>query len=501
VEQDARERATSTWSQTAPAVVETHSAVVFFLGDRAYKVKKPVDLGFLDFRSRADRQAVCHREVELNRRLAPDVYLGVADVVGPDGTMCDHLVVMRRMPADRRLATLIATGVPVSDELRTLARVIVSFHEQSERTPEFDAAASADAVDGLWRANGDGLRPFVGRCFDGEAVARVASWAEGYIRGRGPLFERRIADGRIVDGQGDLLADDIFCLDDGPRVLDCLEFDDDLRYGDVLLDIAFLAMDLERLHRPDLAHQFLADYRELSGDNWPATLAHHYIAYRAAVRAKVAAVRHGQGDAASAEAARSLLAMAHDHLDRGRVRLVLVGGLPGTGKSTLAAALADHLTASVLRSDHLRKEIAGIPAHVASPAPFGEGIYRPDMTDATYRLLVDRAAIAVALGESVVLDASWSSTRWRETIKELARSTGTELAELLCLCPTDLAAARIESRSQREGDTSDATPAIAEAMARVTDAWPTARIIDTSGSPAAVVDAARTALGINPQAC
>jgi predicted kinase len=362
-----------------------------------------------------------------------------------------------------------------------------------------DAAGSGDAVRDLWKANGDGLNRFVGPCFDGELVARLWSSAERYISGRDPLFARRIAEGRIVDGHGDLLTDDIFCLDDGPRVLDCLEFDDHLRYGDALLDIAFLAMDLERLGRPDLAQQFLGSYRELSGDNWPASLAHHYIAYRAAVRAKVAAVRHAQGDEASAVAARRLLTMAHDHLDRGRVRLVLVGGLPGTGKSTLAGAIADRLDASVLRSDHLRKEIAGIPAHLASPAPFGEGIYRPEMTDATYRLLVDRAAVAVTLGETVVLDASWHSTPWREAIRQLARSTGTELAELLCLCPTDLAAARMESRSQRGEDPSDATPAIAEAMARITDAWPTARIIDTSDSPAAAADSALAALEAKPE--
>jgi predicted kinase len=377
----------------------------------------------------------------------------------------------------------------------------VSFHERSERTAEVDAAGSRDAVRDLWKANGDGLNRFVGPCFDGELVARIWRWAEAYIGGRDRLFARRIADGRIVDGHGDLLADDIFCLDDGPRVLDCLEFDDHLRYGDVLLDIAFLAMDLERLGRPDLAQQLFGDYRELSGDSWPPSLAHHYIAYRAAVRAKVAAVRHAQGDEASAAAARRLLTMAHDHLDRGRVRLVLVGGLPGTGKSTLAGAIAERLDASLLRSDHLRKEIAGIPADVASPAPFGEGIYRPEMTDATYRLLVERVAVAVALGESVVLDASWHSTPWREAIRQLARSTGTALAELLCLCPTDLAAARLERRSQREEDPSDATPAIAEAMARVTDSWPTARIVDTSESPAAVVEAALAALGVKPEAC
>ena len=155
--------------------------------------------------------------------------------------------------------------------------------------------------------------------------------------------------GRARDGHGDLLADDIFLLDDGPRVLDCLEFDDALRLDDVLADVAFLAMDLERLGRPDLAERFLAAYRAASGDTWPSSLAHHHIAYRAQVRAKVSAIRAEQGVPDSADKAQALLRLALAHLEAGRVRLVLVGGLPGTGKSTA-------------RSRHRRGERRGRPA-------------------------------------------------------------------------------------------------------------------------------------------
>ena len=128
------------------AVLETHAAVLFFVADRAYKLKKPVNLGFLDFRSRADRERVCHREVELNRRLAPDVYLGVADVIGPDGEPCDHFVVMRRMPAERRLSSMIRAGEPVDDELRHLARMLAAFHATARRGPEISAEGTRDAL-------------------------------------------------------------------------------------------------------------------------------------------------------------------------------------------------------------------------------------------------------------------------------------------------------------------------------------------------------------------
>jgi len=194
------------------AAVETHAAIVFFVGDRAYKLKKPVDLGFLDFRRRADREAVCHREVELNRRLAADVYLGVADVHGPDGEPCDHLVVMRRMPAGRRLSTLITSGEPAADRLRRLARTLAGFHATARRGPAIAAEGTRDALLGRWDATFAQLRPFHGSALDARAAAEVASRTHDFLAGREPLFAERVAHGHIVDGHGDLIADDIFCL-------------------------------------------------------------------------------------------------------------------------------------------------------------------------------------------------------------------------------------------------------------------------------------------------
>jgi aminoglycoside phosphotransferase family enzyme/predicted kinase len=474
----------------AAGVAETHSAVVFFVGDRAYKLKKPVDLGFLDFRSLKARRDVCHREVELNRRLAPDVYLGVADVNGPKGEVCDHLIVMRRMPADRRLASLVRAGAPVQEQLWHLAHLLAAFHSRSPRSCEADEAAGICATRLRWDTNTDALIQMGGRLFDDRTVARVHALACRYLDGRQDLFEHRIADGRAVDGHGDLLADDIFCLDDGPRVLDCIEFDDSLRLGDELADAAFLAMDLERLGRPELGRYFLAAYAEHRGDVWPDSLAHHHIAYRAQVRAKVMAIRVGQGDPdAPAEAVR-LLDLAASHLEVGRVRLVLVGGLPGTGKSTLATGLAAELNATLLRSDEVRKELAGVPADRHERATFGAGIYTEEATAGTYDELLDRARVAVAMGETVVLDASWTSAAWRERARAIASRTMSDLVELRCDAPLPLAARRIEQRAAAGHDPSDATPEIAAALATRAAPWPQATSIDTTQSPAHALDLA-----------
>jgi aminoglycoside phosphotransferase family enzyme/predicted kinase len=477
----------------AASVAETHSAVVFFVGDRAYKLKKPVDLGFLDFRSRATREAVCHREVELNRRLAPDVYLGVADVHAPGGDVCDHLVVMRRMPAARRLSVLVTEGEPVEDHLWHLAHLMAAFHARAERSAAADAAAAPDALARRWRDNTDALAASV-PVVEAAAVERAHALAMRYLDGRHPLFERRRVEGRACDGHGDLLADDVFCLDDGPRVLDCIEFDDALRYGDTLADVAFLAMDLERLGHPELGEHFLRSYREHADDTWPASLQHHHVAYRAHVRAKVAAIRAGQGDVGSAAEARRLLAICLGHLEAGRVRLVLVGGLPGTGKSTVARGLGDALGAMVLRSDEVRKELAGLPADRHAPSAFGEGLYRPEQTAATYGELLARAEVGLGMGESVVLDASWGEQRWRRRAREAAGRAGAEVVELRCSVAADVAAERMRSRAAAGGDPSDATPAVAAALAARADPWPEAATVATDGPPSASVDVALDAV-------
>jgi aminoglycoside phosphotransferase family enzyme/predicted kinase len=476
-------------------VVETHVSVLVSIGDRVYKLKKPVSMGFLDFSECVLRERACHREVELNRRLAPDVYLGVADVIGEDGEPCDHLVVMRRMPPDRRLAALVRSGDPVEAPLSEIARRLAVFHAGAAMSDEIASAGRREAVQAIWESSFAQLAPFTGSVLDPERCRRVEHLVRSYLGGRGALFDRRIAAGAVRDGHGDLQAEDIFCLDDGPRILDCIEFDDRLRHCDVLADVAFLAMDLERLGAPQAARHFLTRYWEFAGETYPESLAHHYVASRAHVRCKVACFRHDQGDAESAAAARGLLDLALRHLETGRVRLVLVGGLPGTGKSTVAAGLADATGWSVLRSDEIRKDIAGMGHLTAAIDAPGEGLYRAEVTDATYDTMCDRARTALELGESVVLDASWSSGRQRAQARHLADITQSDLVELRCVAPNTVSEQRIRKRLASKLGPSDATPAVLAAMAAAFDPWPSATTVDTTGPVADAVEQARMAAG------
>ncbi|MGW2914237.1 bifunctional aminoglycoside phosphotransferase/ATP-binding protein [Streptomyces asoensis] len=472
-------------------VCETHTAIVFFAGDRAYKVKKPVDLGFLDYTTTAARREACEREVALNRRFAPDVYLGVGEFRGPDAERAEPLVVMRRMPADRRLAQLVREGAAVDDVLRTVARHLAAWHARAPRGPEVDAQGTRDALASRWEAGFAQVREITGDGPLPDGLPETEELVRRYLGGRERLFAARIEQGRVVDGHGDLLAEDVFCLDDGPRVLDCLEFDDRLRYVDGLDDAAFLAMDLEQLGAPEAAAYFLARYGEYSADPAPASLWHHYVAYRAFVRAKVALIQAGQGASGARAAARRLASSALRHLRTSAVGLTLVGGPPGSGKSTLSGALADRLGVTLLSSDRMRKELAGIPAERSAAAGYGEGLYTPERTARTYAALLDRAAALLSTGESVVLDATWSDTAQREAARRVADRTCADLVPLRCHVPREVSAARLRART---GGPSDADAAIGAAVAAAEHVWPEAVPVDTGGALDAAVARAMAAV-------
>jgi predicted kinase len=383
------------------------------------------------------------------------------------------------MPERRRLSTLVTQQSEVDDDLRELARLLAVLHARSERRPEIDREGGVRRLRERWVDNLDAVRPFHGHVVDARDGEEVERLSLRYLDGRGQLLDARVRRGAVVDGHGDLTAEDVFCLEDGPRALDCLEFDAGLRYVDRIDDAAFLAMDLERLGARALGTRFMGWYTEFAGDWAPPSLVHHYIAYRAFVRVKVACLQHAQGDGRAAGEVRRLVSITRRHLADAAVTLTLVGGLPGTGKSTLAGALADRFGMVVLNTDRVRKELAGLGPGVRASSGYREGIYTSAWSDRTYDEVLTRAGALLELGESVVLDASWAGARHREAARALAQRTSSDVVELCCRAPRSVAEARL---SGRDGP-SDADAGIAAAMAGDAEPWTEAVDVDTAGKP------------------
>jgi aminoglycoside phosphotransferase family enzyme/predicted kinase len=488
--------------------LESHLSVVVLIGGHALKVKKAVRLPFVDLSTTSARREVCLAELDLNRRLTPDVYLGVAELGAPwlsapsdagspglAPLAGEPVLVMRRLPRSRRLSALLRTAEDLRPVLTDVARQLVCLHEAQRQVYDHDLLGSTTR---LWHEGAAQLHRFTPDPLDGTDVDRVLALAQEYVVCCAGLLQDRERRGLVRDGHGDLLGDDIFCLPDGARILDCLEFDRDLRVNDVLADVAFLAMDLELRGAPHLARHFLDRYREFGDEVHPRSLEHHYIAYRAFVRAKVECLLHEQGDPDAAARARRLLELTLRHAGAARIHLVLVGGLPGSGKSTLAAGLASRDAGrewSLVSSDAVRRDLFG-GVRSAGPQPPYAGHYDPEHTAAVYDEMLHRAALALAAGTSVVMDASWSDHDRRLKTTALARRVGAVHTQVRCEASEATCARRLVGRPDPHG--SDADPEILRAMAERADRWPDAVGVRTDGSVAAAVSALQELLARRP---
>jgi aminoglycoside phosphotransferase family enzyme/predicted kinase len=453
-------------------LVQTHISWVFIAGERVYKVKKPADFGFLDFSTLSRRAAACRREVELNRRLAARLYLGTVPLyeegtglnsgpgrkglgfsLSPPGRVVEHAVVMRRLPRGRLLSELLARGAARAADLRRVARRIADFHAGAAlAAPRWRRVAVL--VENL-RENFRQTVPFLGRTVSGGDYLLVWDYNHDFLARRRALLERRVRNGRIRDGHGDLHAEHVCIERSGVLVYDCIEFSDRLRQCDVAADIAFLYMDLLHHRRPDLAAALMSEYLRRTGDWEVRLLVPFYACYRAVVREKVESFRladpgiSAPRKRAAARRAASYFRLARELASRdARPRLILVGGLPGSGKSTVARALAERIGAECLASDVLRKELAGAAPGARLSAAVGKGIYSAPLSTLTYRELLVQAERHLRGGRSVVLDATFARTADRRRAAALARAAGGGLVHVECRCPAGVAHERLAARSR-----------------------------------------------------
>lgn len=459
--------------------IETHLSEIFLGHDRVFKRLKPVSLPFIDLRTSEQRCAAATAEYRQNHAISPQVYLGLADVL-EDGVLADRLIVMQRLRAEDELSQHLA-GPDADAAICAAARRIAKLHlSVPALSGEAAAPALAPAITKNWEDNFASLRQVVGTIIDPDDYGRVITLVHSWLAGRAHLLEERVASGWVRQGHGDLRAEHVYCTADRVELIDCVAFDPSLRVSDVLSDVAFLAMDLERLAGRRASRRLMHVWGEFTGEHHPSALAHFYVAYRAHVRAKVAAIRASQGDDRSVLEAREYHDRCLQHLELASIRAVIVGGGPGTGKSTIANGVAQAIGGAWLRSDEIRKDLAGLGHNEHAFAEPDEGIYTPEMNALTAKELRRQAQQLLQRGISVVLDSTWQHASDREAIRELVRDSGAELTELRCDLPRAVAKERIARRLASLYQPSDATPDLVDAIGDRFDAWPEAVPISTS---------------------
>lgn len=450
--------------------LQTHTSMLFFAGERVYKVKKAVDLGFLDATTLERRRFFCEEEVRVNERLAPGIYLGVVPIVrangglriGGEGEPVEYAVEMVRLPGERMLDRLLEAGEVDNARIEALASLLADFHARAATGPGVDEHGEPAAVARNVLENFDETERFTGspRTVSGALHGYLARRAEGFLDEERSLLARRVREGRIRDGHGDLHAGNICILGERIIAYDALEFAPRFRCADVACDLAFLCMDLDFRGFRGFSAYLARRYRERARDAELDLLLPFYKGYRAVVRAKVASIAAADPAVPANERERRRReAMRYWHLAASYELpppLLLTCGLPGSGKSTAARQLAAPFEALVLRSDLRRKHLAGLPAAARAGAAFEEGIYAPDLTDRTYASLLADAEAALAEGRPVVVDATFQSRARREPFRALAERARAPFLVVHVTAPEEEIIRRLERRARERRDPSDA---------------------------------------------
>ena len=493
---------------TRVELVTTHISWVFLTERDVFKIKRPVDYGFVDYSTLERRRRCCEAEVRLNRRLAPGIYRGVVPVrSGPsghtlvgDGPVVDYAVHMRRLPDDGSAEALLRVGTLTHERLWRVADLLAQFYGTA---PSLAAYGAEDVIRANIAQTLECSRPFVGSLLTPASFDALRAWQLACLEAKAECFKSRAARGHIRDGHGDLRLEHVYFEDGVPLVIDCVEFSEQLRVSDVASDTAFLAMELRARGRGDLAESFLGRFALVSNDYDLYDVVDFYLSYRALVRGMVAALLTVDSStpatkaARKADEARTLFALA-ERCTRSAPApgpVVAVGGLIGSGKTVLAEALARALAMPVVSSDRTRKWQAGIEATERAPAT----AYMAEFTRQVFDELFRRATVVLRSGRGVILDATFRERAVRREARELARRHGRRFLFVETTCDE----ATLRERLRRRAASPSVSDATEELLGRVAEEFepvtelPFAErvVVSTTESLGTLVGSVRRALG------
>ncbi|MGV8075339.1 MAG: AAA family ATPase [Syntrophobacteraceae bacterium] len=453
--------------------IDTHISTVFLTGEWVYKLKKPVDFGFLNFSDLDSRRYYCEREVHLNQRLSHGVYVGVVRIcrsqagrfsLDEAGETVEYAVKMRQLSEEYCLEAILSQSQSQSqseDLLRAgmekLGHYLAAFYGRSERSAEVDHFGDPEVISFNMEENFRQIEPFVDELIPREEWEFIREVSRAFFHNWSGLFEKRVQAGRICDGHGDLRAAHIYFLD-GIQIIDCIEFNDRFRYGDVIADLAFLHMDMDHRGHSNLSLAMLAAYVEHADDFQLYTLLDFYAAYRAIVKLKVTCLRSTEVDGIEVKEelqreAESYMQNAYRYaVQFSRPTLWVFCGLPASGKSLNAEKLSEALSLALYQSDRIRKDESRFPAVSSETVvPYNEGIYRTELRNRVYGQMLAFAQEQMRNGHSVVLDASFSRHKWRDEAKRLSVDMDTDLIFVECVAGEESIRLRLKQREDNSG--------------------------------------------------
>lgn len=469
----------------AVRLIETHISWLLLTGEYAYKIKKPVDLGFADFSTLERRRHCCAEEVRLNRRFAPDIYLDVVPITGSSehpriggaGAAIEYAVRMREFAQDDLLDNRLRDGRLDAAHVDDLADTIARFHEHAARAPAESPYGAPAALldDALANFDAIGARSDGGDALSARLDA-LRSWTLTEHRRLATDFDRRKTDGRIRECHGDLHLGNIALIGGRITPFDCIEFNDAFRWIDVMNELAFTAMDLAARGRPDFAHRLVNRYLEANGDYAGLAVLRFYLVYRAMVRAKVDCIHAGQRDVGTEVKAREQqdfldrIALAERYARPVKPFLAITSGLSGSGKTHVSQLALERTGAIRLRSDVERKRLFGLASHQSSASALHRGIYHEHASERTFTRLAALAREVLAAGHPVIVDATFLLRERRRPFAELAAAMGVPFAILSCRADDAVLERRIAMRRAARSDASEADISVMRGQKRLAQA-------------------------------
>jgi uncharacterized protein len=465
---------------TEVCVIQTHISWVFIASAFVFKVKKPVNLGFLDFSTLEKRHYFCQREIELNRRLCPEIYLDAAPVYEtdsgfsfkPPGKIVDYAVNMRELPHGCFLNELLEKNLVGEKEINRVISTLHRFYQAETPTPEIEQWGTPEKLKISTDENFTQVEPFVGKTISSAAFEAIRHYTNQFYELNENLFHERIQQHRVLDCDGDLRLDHIHLAPEATTIFDCIEFNDRFRFIDIANDLAFLAMDFDFKGRSDLGNMFLRNAARELGEAGMLKIANFYKCYRAFVRGKVESIQAVEKETTDPgehqkQAARYFrLALGYAIAGAEPLILVVMGGV-GTGKSTIAKRLASELDWPVFSSDETRKTLTGVPLTQRTPSELRAKVYSARMTQKTYRKLLEDGFAAIGSGNrgrragrqprnGVILDATFSTRVLRKFLRDECEKANVPIQFIELEVSPDEIKNRLKLRDEKTGETSDA---------------------------------------------